>query len=760
MRTLKRARFQEAAVRHIVGRFEDPAGSKRVLLADEVGLGKTVVARGVIEKLQERRRKPLTVIYLCSNAEIAEQNRTKLDPESGTPVGRVTELALEARAQQSALRLYSFTPGTSLRDGTGMEWERRLLMYLLYRAFGLPVWKQRWREFFRCGVRPARWHEVTSRRALWTAFKGKTKKSLQRSLAAAWRTHEFDGQPPHVTLTSAVAAFDPESDDSRASRNRMIAQLRRVMQTEILRDLKPDLLILDEVQRFRDVLEQATNQNHITAALFARRVPVLILSATPYRALTLGHELTEGIASHHKDFFKTLDFLFDRDVETPARIRSNLQVFGDRLPSPNLADTLDGDLLALKHRLEDDLRKVICRTERNWYVLDRRKGIDDSMVTAGEMPGRLELEEFFRLQHALAPLQAASQITEFWKSAPSLLTFMDARYAVFRKMRDDTNFRVPRGLLTTGNALVPLGERNHRVSKALAVALGAGEARPSLWTAPSYAYYRDDLFGSAHGRKLLVFSGWRFVPKAVAVMVSQIATERMKGLGEATTQPLRFSERLSFHTFDVCFPSAVLAAVGDEAYQSVVRRGAGATASDVFTSARTSLRRSLGEHGIAVVAAGGDPLWRVALRLEARVQGTAVVDAVLDAWVETAPTDTGADHIAQHRDRLTEWLRDDTSPLRLTEKRLDRLALIAAFSPAICLVRALTSVFPDEADAFLPRIAKVTLGPLRRYFNKPHVQQVLRQHEFKMPWDPETAEDEHGFTDRSSCMPPTVTSRR
>src|SRR5689334_21479321 len=106
---LQRAQFQEAAVEHIVARLKDRTGkaSRRMLLADEVGLGKTVVARGVIERLLKGRRTPLTVVYLCSNSEIAEQNRVKLDPSSGTPVGRVTELALVARTNDAELNLYS-----------------------------------------------------------------------------------------------------------------------------------------------------------------------------------------------------------------------------------------------------------------------------------------------------------------------------------------------------------------------------------------------------------------------------------------------------------------------------------------------------------------------------------------------------------------------------------------------------------------------------------------------------------------------------
>ena len=151
MRGFRRAQFQEAAVQRIVARLRDRSGSRRMLLADEVGLGKTVVARGVIEDLMKGRRKPLTVIYLCSNAEIAEQNRRKLDPQSERSIGRVTQLAMRRQTEDLNLQLYSFTPGTSLKAGTGLEWERRLLMYLLHRAYGLPVWRQQYSEFFRCG---------------------------------------------------------------------------------------------------------------------------------------------------------------------------------------------------------------------------------------------------------------------------------------------------------------------------------------------------------------------------------------------------------------------------------------------------------------------------------------------------------------------------------------------------------------------------------------------------------------------------------
>jgi Type III restriction enzyme, res subunit len=172
--SVKLARFQEAAVNHIVDRLRDHKSSQRMLLADEVGLGKTHVAQGVIQALLKGRRRPLTVIYLCSNAEIAEQNRKKLDPDSRKPIGRVTELAVDRPDSEADLLLYSFTPGTSLREGTGLAWERRLLLYLLHRINDCPVGTRSWREFFRCGAGEENWYSDTTLTALGWDFERKT----------------------------------------------------------------------------------------------------------------------------------------------------------------------------------------------------------------------------------------------------------------------------------------------------------------------------------------------------------------------------------------------------------------------------------------------------------------------------------------------------------------------------------------------------------------------------------------------------------
>lgn len=72
--------FQEATANRIIELFK--SGHNRVLLADEVGLGKTIVAKTVVEKTGLWRKEindpEYVVVYICSNAGIAEQNCSKL----------------------------------------------------------------------------------------------------------------------------------------------------------------------------------------------------------------------------------------------------------------------------------------------------------------------------------------------------------------------------------------------------------------------------------------------------------------------------------------------------------------------------------------------------------------------------------------------------------------------------------------------------------------------------------------------------------
>ncbi|WP_435106818.1 hypothetical protein [Arhodomonas sp. AD133] len=172
--------FQRRTVDHAFHRlFEAEDSTQRFLVADEVGLGKTLVARGIIARgvdfLWDTTDR-IDVIYICSNQNIARSNLPKLQvtgqsEDAEAHATRLTMLATEmaperrqAEGKVGALpkaNFVSFTPGTSfnLRSSIGRSEERQILYCLLREVIssntGLmnllqgSVGTQRWREALR-----------------------------------------------------------------------------------------------------------------------------------------------------------------------------------------------------------------------------------------------------------------------------------------------------------------------------------------------------------------------------------------------------------------------------------------------------------------------------------------------------------------------------------------------------------------------------------------------------------------------------------
>ena len=96
--------FQRLTAEWVFSRMfdvDDPA--ERFLVADEVGLGKTHVAKGVVaqvldhlDNIGDRRH---DVVYICSNGAIARQNLRKLVPRNVKPLDAVERLTMLPLAQ-------------------------------------------------------------------------------------------------------------------------------------------------------------------------------------------------------------------------------------------------------------------------------------------------------------------------------------------------------------------------------------------------------------------------------------------------------------------------------------------------------------------------------------------------------------------------------------------------------------------------------------------------------------------------------------
>jgi len=74
--------FQQATIRWVTDQIIKKKGRKvkRFLVADEVGLGKTIIAKNVIDEIRNNKKTstPLRIIYITSNLDIAQQNCHKL----------------------------------------------------------------------------------------------------------------------------------------------------------------------------------------------------------------------------------------------------------------------------------------------------------------------------------------------------------------------------------------------------------------------------------------------------------------------------------------------------------------------------------------------------------------------------------------------------------------------------------------------------------------------------------------------------------
>src|SRR4051812_14201461 len=134
--------FQRTTVDYVFERLYLTNGPRRFLVADEVGLGKTMIARGVIARAIEHLRatvERLDVVYICSNGDIARQNlnRLQVGGDHVTIASRLSLLPLEQRnleETKTGVNFLSFTPATSfdLQGGLGQA-DERLLLYCMLR---------------------------------------------------------------------------------------------------------------------------------------------------------------------------------------------------------------------------------------------------------------------------------------------------------------------------------------------------------------------------------------------------------------------------------------------------------------------------------------------------------------------------------------------------------------------------------------------------------------------------------------------------
>jgi len=585
--------FQRDAVDHVMDRlYESPDAGRRFLIADETGLGKSVVARGVIARVIERLEtddsvERIDIVYVCSNADLAQQNLQRLNVTGNRHLamtGRLTLLALQSRrlagvrVDRKVVNLVSFTPGTSFDMGTwrtGTSEERGLLHVILCDALRLPEPKVRAsRLVFQGPVRKMSSFE-------WTV--GSVRRQLDGPVHEPIMRSFMEGATRRGLIDSYLSQLESLSGRRKidASQMQQVRQLTADLRAELARasvaTLEPDLVILDEFQRFRHLLDP---ENGGEAAELAHHLfdfeaaKVLLLSATPYKAYTSTQSDSEE--DHYSDFMTTLEFLAQGSTTDLADVKRLFAEYREGIihgrPVDDVAQALRTTLLTL-----------MSRSER-----PRIADMTDERDIQSEPPRVGDLVGFAGLQ-ALARELDVPMSLEYWKSIPQFGNFMDV-YQLGRvldrelKTANPAATKLTKGLGSlSAEDLRMYGEADGQNSNLRVLEhelLDSGMWR-MLWLPPSMPYFvAGGPFADVRPQattKRLIFSSWTATPTAIASLLSYGAERRMvlgSRLTENTPEARRsIASRLDWRfeggqpgamsTLAIFWPHPGLASMGD-----------------------------------------------------------------------------------------------------------------------------------------------------------------------------------------------------
>lgn len=542
--------FQRDTVEYVFRRlYQDEDAAHRFLVADEVGLGKTLVARGLIARAVDHLWDDVDrvdVLYICSNADIARQNINRLNVTGRGDfalASRITLLPVRLRDLKSnRMNFVSFTPGTSFELGhnLGRMDERVLLHWMLREPWGL-------RGAGPLNVLQGNAYKDNFRNAV-NAFDGKiVDESLAAEFALALKRRvdeeEQQGRPNIRSRFEELCERFGRSrihlpSQDKEDRRRVVGELRGLLASTCLTALEPDLIVLDEFQRFKHLLDGTDKASELARGLFEYpKAKTLLLSATPYKMYTTSNE--SGEDDHYGDFLRTLRFL-ETGLPDAGSIEEVLKGYREELFRLGNGGGTEG-LVNRKEDLEGRLRRVMVRTER-LAVSGNRDGMLEEVPGKGVKLEARDLEGYVKLQK-IARTLGQGDVLEYWKAAPYLLNFMDA-YKLKKAFQETLSAAGEDGKLAAllaggGSLLLPwedvvgysaVDPGNARLRDLLAETVDAGAWR-LLWMPPSMPYYRPEgAFAEPAAERLtkrLVFSSWVVVPKVIATLLSYEAERRM-----------------------------------------------------------------------------------------------------------------------------------------------------------------------------------------------------------------------------------------
>ena len=554
-------KFQENTINAVINSFKN---HDKVLVADEVGLGKTIIAREVINRFcSENPNKVHRTIYLCSNQNIINQNIQKLNLGNDVLIERLSMQSInlynEELLKNNKRQILPITIGTSIiTKGTGTRRERVFMYLVINQLDTFANFKYELKEIIENGKdRKIAW-ENKSRFDIeieWTSnlvenlvnnnsFKNSFLKRLEEKLKEEKMSNVLLEKCKQIR--SEKGKNTANMDNSKISdkllnisNNEIIKKLRRIFVEVTLADLKPDLIIMDEFQNFRREILQA-DQNSDTGMIVKQFLQqsdekdnpkILLLSATPYKLYSTLAEIDENNEDEaFNSFFEVVNFLLDNKKERD-NFKKTWNEYSNLLINVNTAS--EEKLLYAKNKVENILNKVIYRTEKT----NKMQPPSDSIINVHKN----DIKTYAKIENALKKLDGFNfdMSLEYVKSCPYPLSFIQdynikKELEKYFKIEDnkskikELNERllwINKEDINNYREIENVNSRFNRLKEKIFDNMYNIEKL--LWLPPTKPYYqsktekRTNVYTNAEGAsKMLIFSNWAIVPRMISTLIS------------------------------------------------------------------------------------------------------------------------------------------------------------------------------------------------------------------------------------------------
>lgn len=546
--------FQRETVERIATLYEN--GQRRVLVSDEVGLGKTLIARGTIAKYAKIAGKQvMKVIYICSNATIADQNLAKLCIsenvkrfDAGSSRLSIQHLNLfmqEAEGCEQFIQLIPLTPDTSFRmtHGAGIQEERAIMYQILIRIPELKRYRSALETLMMADAESG-WYswareygeeivaecDELTQGAYLSYMTDKVSKGLARA--------DKDGK---ILLEQVIEKCKELRRKNRkdVKIHNVIGKLRYMFAGISLDKLEPDLVIMDEFQRFKYLIqsEEDTEMGMLAHKFFhSENVRMLLLSATPYKMYSTLEEIDESLVDEHfSEFLDVMKFL-NITEEEQDKFKTVWNNYSILLKEFSRGDT---SIIQAKKAAEDALYGLVCRTERIsakdstdlTRLVDRDRELEVEVV---DIRSYMEASEVFEKigKSYHVPI-------DYIKSCPYIMSFMKD----YKLKKDVEKYfsENPKELKLIKKDSLWLNQRDIKQYKPVKCGnarlervkehIFKDKAELLLWVPPCRPYYPSSgaYTGAENFSKTLIFSSWEMVPRMVSSLLSYEAERKTVG---------------------------------------------------------------------------------------------------------------------------------------------------------------------------------------------------------------------------------------